>query len=122
MNAKARILVVDDERSMREFLEIFFRREGYDVVTAGDVDGALVYIENDDFDVVITDIQMPKGSGLDVLHAVEIEQDVQPFRRFAPGPAAVHELPPDDQRREGTEDMSANGGVGGMIDGAGPQQ
>ncbi|MCZ6464741.1 MAG: sigma-54 dependent transcriptional regulator [Proteobacteria bacterium] len=70
MTAKARILVVDDERSMREFLEIFFRREGYDVVTAGDVDGALVCIENDDFDVVITDIQMPNKSGLDVLHAV----------------------------------------------------
>ena len=34
MSGKARILVVDDEQSMREFLEIFFRGEGYDVVTA----------------------------------------------------------------------------------------
>ena len=40
MSAKARILVVDDERSMQEFLEIFFRREGYHVVTAGDLDTA----------------------------------------------------------------------------------
>ena len=38
--ASARILVVDDERSLREFLEIFFRREGYDVRTAASVDEA----------------------------------------------------------------------------------
>jgi two-component system response regulator PilR (NtrC family) len=70
MSAKARILVVDDERSMREFLEILFRRQGYEVVTAGDLRSALVAAENDDFDVVITDIQMPEGSGLEVLRAV----------------------------------------------------
>jgi two-component system response regulator PilR (NtrC family) len=69
MNSKARILVVDDERSMQEFLEIFFRSEGYDVATAGDVQSARLQLENDDFDVVITDIKMPDGSGLDLLHA-----------------------------------------------------
>ncbi len=69
MSAKARILVVDDERSMQEFLEIFFRSEGYHVVTAGDVDTALVHLENDEFDVVISDIQMPGRSGIDLVHA-----------------------------------------------------
>jgi two-component system response regulator PilR (NtrC family) len=69
LSAKARILVVDDERSMQEFLEIFFRSEGYDVVTAGDVDTALVHLENDEFDVVISDIQMPGRSGIDLVHA-----------------------------------------------------
>jgi two-component system response regulator PilR (NtrC family) len=69
VSAKARILVVDDERSMQEFLEIFFRSEGYDVVTAGDVDTALAHLENDDFDVVISDIQMPGRSGIDLVHA-----------------------------------------------------
>ncbi len=54
---------------MREFLEIFFRSEGYDVATAGDVDTALVHLESDDFDVVISDIQMPGRSGIDLLHA-----------------------------------------------------
>ncbi|MGE4608490.1 MAG: sigma-54 dependent transcriptional regulator [Myxococcota bacterium] len=68
MSAKARILVVDDERSMQEFLEIFFRSEGYEVVTAGSVETAQLQLENDEFDVVITDIQMPSGSGLDLLH------------------------------------------------------
>ncbi len=75
MSAKARILVVDDERSMQEFLEIFFRSEGYDVVTAGDVDTALLHLDNDDFDVIISDIQMPERSGIDLLHSA---RDVSP--------------------------------------------
>jgi len=54
---------------MQEFLEIFFRSEGYDVVTTGDVDTALAHLENDDFDVLISDIQMPGRSGIELLHA-----------------------------------------------------
>ncbi|HKE12513.1 MAG TPA: sigma-54 dependent transcriptional regulator, partial [Myxococcota bacterium] len=70
MSTKARILVVDDERSMQEFLEILLRREGYDVTCAGDVDSALLALESDDFDVVISDLQMPGKTGLDLLHAL----------------------------------------------------
>jgi len=66
----ARILVVDDERSMREFLEIFFRRGGYEVTTAESVEQALLAVEADDYDLVITDIQMPDRSGLELLHEV----------------------------------------------------
>jgi two-component system response regulator PilR (NtrC family) len=71
VSEKARILVVDDERSMREFLEIFFRREGYAVVTSADVDAALVAVESDDFDVVISDVAMPGRDGLELLRAVK---------------------------------------------------
>ena len=70
MNTQTRILVVDDERSMQEFLEIFLRREGYEVTTVGEVESALLAIENDDFALVITDIQMPGRSGIDLLHEV----------------------------------------------------
>jgi len=70
VSAKARILIVDDERSMQEFLEILLRREGYDVTCAADVDGALLALESDDFDVVISDLQMPGKTGLDLLHAL----------------------------------------------------
>jgi two-component system response regulator PilR (NtrC family) len=75
MTAQGRILVVDDERSMQEFLEIFFRREGYEVTTAGDVESALLCIENGDFDLIITDMQMPERNGLELLHCV---RDVSP--------------------------------------------
>jgi two-component system response regulator PilR (NtrC family) len=66
---KARILVVDDERSMQEFLEIFLRREGYDVLTAGDVDAAIAQLEADEVDLVLTDMQMPEKTGLDLILA-----------------------------------------------------
>jgi FixJ family two-component response regulator len=71
VTSKGRILVVDDERSMQEFLEIFFRREGFEVVTAAEVESALIAIESDDFDMVISDVQMPERSGLEVLRAVK---------------------------------------------------
>jgi two-component system response regulator PilR (NtrC family) len=66
---KSRILVVDDEQSMREFLEIFLRREGYDVVTAANVDTAVAHLESDEIDLVLTDMQMPEKTGLDLLLA-----------------------------------------------------
>jgi two-component system response regulator PilR (NtrC family) len=71
MKAPARVLVVDDERSMRDFLEIFFRREGMDVETAGSVDEALASLAADDFDLVVTDVQMPGKNGLELLRSVK---------------------------------------------------
>ncbi len=72
---KARILVVDDEQSMREFLEIFLRREGYEVFTAADVDTAIAYLESDEIDLTLTDMQMPEKTGLDLILAA---RDVSP--------------------------------------------
>ncbi len=63
-STKARILVVDDEQSMRDFLEIFLHREGYDVSTAVDVDTALAYLGSDEIDLMITDMQMTEKTGL----------------------------------------------------------
>ena len=69
----ARVLVVDDERSMREFLEIFLRSEGHSVRTADGVAAARAELSADDFDVVITDVQMPESTGLDLLRLVQSE-------------------------------------------------
>jgi len=66
-----RVLVVDDERGMRDFLEIFFRREGMDVSTAASVDEALAQLGGDEFDLVMTDVQMPGRSGLELLRSVK---------------------------------------------------
>ena len=51
------ILIVDDERSLREFLAIFLRRGGHRVEAAADADAARKAMAAREFDVVITDLQ-----------------------------------------------------------------
>jgi two-component system response regulator PilR (NtrC family) len=61
------ILIVDDERSMREFLAIFLRRAGHRVeAAAGGADGVTA-LGKREFDVVITDLRMPGVGGLEIL-------------------------------------------------------
>jgi two-component system response regulator PilR (NtrC family) len=70
----ARILVVDDERSMREYLEIFLRKAGHEVVTAAEVGAALALAESAEFDLVLSDLRVGKESGLGVLKAFKAAQ------------------------------------------------
>ncbi len=58
MAVQNRILVVDDESGMRELLEIVLAKDGYDVATASNVDDAQKLLENESFDVVLTDLRM----------------------------------------------------------------
>ncbi|MCI5151335.1 MAG: sigma-54-dependent Fis family transcriptional regulator, partial [Candidatus Electrothrix sp. MAN1_4] len=62
-----RILIVDDELSMRDFLKILFETEGYDVNVAPDAAKALDLAVKNPFDIVITDIRMPGMNGLELL-------------------------------------------------------
>ena len=62
-----RILVVDDEQSMREFLAILLRKEGYAVDTRVDVGSALAAVGSSAYDLVITDLKLPDGSGMELL-------------------------------------------------------
>ena len=58
--ADARILVVDDERSMREVLFSILKKEGYDVAVADGGEAAIETVRQEAFDAVITDVRMPK--------------------------------------------------------------
>ena len=74
---QARLLVVDDERSMRELLSIVLRREGYDVTLAENGRAAIDHLERARFDLLISDIKMPDMSGVDVLRAAKrIDPDI----------------------------------------------
>src|SRR4051812_35708943 len=68
--ALSRILVVDDEESIREFFEIMLRREGYHVLTAVNGKNALELLKKSSVDLIISDIQMPEMSGLQFLQTV----------------------------------------------------
>jgi two-component system response regulator PilR (NtrC family) len=74
--SEGKILVVEDEQSMREILEIFLKNEGYSVSVANDGASAIEVIKKDIFDLVITDLKMPKVSGVELLKSVkEISPD-----------------------------------------------
>src|SRR2546430_13115970 len=67
----AHILVVDDERSICELLEITFRKEGHRVEVANNVDAAKRKLESQIFDIVISDVRMPGADGLELLKFVK---------------------------------------------------
>ena len=67
MGLASSVLVVDDEAASRESLADVLRDEGYDVTSAATVADALELVRDAEFDVVITDLRIPDGTGLDVL-------------------------------------------------------
>ena len=66
-----KILIVDDELSMREFLEIMLTKEGYQVVTAESGERACDILDHEDFQLVVTDIRMDGMDGIGVLKKVK---------------------------------------------------
>ena len=69
------ILVVDNEKSLRDLLMIMLEKEGYKVMTASSGDAAVSLVRENVFDLVITDIRMPRSSGIGVLESVN---DIRP--------------------------------------------
>src|SRR5436309_3136260 len=65
-----RVLVVDDEQSLRKILAATLQREGYEVEVASDGEEALGALDRDGADVVVTDLVMPKMDGLSLLRKV----------------------------------------------------
>jgi len=69
LNDSAKILVVDDEKGMCESLRTLLSKVGYEVTTVEKGEEALKRIQKDSFDLVITDIKMPRVDGMDILKA-----------------------------------------------------
>lgn len=68
--AKTGILVVDDEKGMRDLLSFMLRTEGYHIAEAASGEDALTHMEAGLFDVVIADIMMPGMTGLELLRHI----------------------------------------------------
>src|SRR5512134_1589735 len=76
--SRMRILVVEDERPIAEFIEQGLEAEGYAVATAADGDEGLVRALSGDFALVLLDLLLPKRSGLDVLERIRAEDPELP--------------------------------------------
>lgn len=66
-----RILVVDDEKSMREFMEIMLKKEGYDVLVAPSGEEGLDIFKDNNIDLVISDIKMAGMGGVEFLKTIK---------------------------------------------------
>jgi two-component system response regulator PilR (NtrC family) len=67
------VIVVEDDRSMRQFLTILFRRNGYSVRAAAGGVEAKGLMQDEPAGVVVTDLNMPGMDGMDVLRAIKDE-------------------------------------------------
>ena len=70
---RANILVVDDERSIRELLQIFLKKEGFTVTASTNAQSALELTRSTEYDLIISDIKMPEMTGIDLLRAVRAQ-------------------------------------------------
>ena len=68
---RSTILIVDDEESMVDFLSVLFEEEGMQVQTATSAEAARRALLTTDFDLVLSDIMMPDGNGLDLLREIK---------------------------------------------------
>jgi two-component system response regulator PilR (NtrC family) len=103
----AKILVVDDDQGMREFMEIMLVQEGYDVTSIGEPVKAIDLCRKTAFDLVITDLKMPKISGIDFLKAIKDQRpDMQVIliTAYASGETAIKAM------KEGAYDYVEKGG------------
>ena len=73
---KQRILVVDDEPNIREVVELYLRREGYEVEVAADGEAALMAIERKAPDLLVLDLMLPKIDGLELCRTLQRELNV----------------------------------------------
>ena len=67
-----RLLIVDDEASIRDMLAFFFHKKGFEVMTASNFTEGQASALRSSPDLVLCDIKMPDGNGLDLLKKVAI--------------------------------------------------
>ncbi|MDO4759439.1 MAG: response regulator [Candidatus Saccharibacteria bacterium] len=98
----AKILLVEDDQSLREIYSIRLTAEGYEIVTAGDGEEALALAVRERPDLILSDVMMPKISGfdmLDILRSTPETKDIKVVMMTA--------LSSDDQRQRG-ENLGAD--------------
>ncbi|KQC08822.1 MAG: Fis family transcriptional regulator [Smithella sp. SDB] len=103
----AKILVVDDDQGMREFMEIMLVQEGYNVTSVGEPRKAIELCRKTSFDLIITDLKMPKISGIDFLKSIKDQKPdtiVILITAYASGETAIKAM------KEGAYDYVEKGG------------
>ena len=66
-----KILVIDDQVGMRRSLAILLAKEGYHVSEAENGEDAIAFLDKNTFDLIITDLKMSPGTGMDILYFIK---------------------------------------------------
>lgn len=88
----ARILIIDDDETIRSVFNRFLTGKGYDVIVAADGRQGLRLLEEESVDLVITDIMMPETDGLEVVMAIRGKETDIPVIAISGG---MHAMPMD---------------------------
>ena len=99
----ANILVVDDSRVNQHMLKLLLKRNNFDVTIASDGQKGLAALEENDIDLVISDIQMPRMNGLAMVQAIR-EHDV-----FSDLPVLMLTATGDDKNVEDAQALGVDG-------------
>lgn len=73
MKSQTKLLIVDDEEMMRSLLSKILTREGYQVHSASDGVEALEYLKEQDADIIISDMKMPRMDGFELMKQVKAD-------------------------------------------------
>jgi len=76
-----KILVIDDEELIVRTLSNLLERNGYEVLVVKDGKDALAMVEEEDFDIIISDIRMPGQDGVQTIRAIEKVMQIQQKQR-----------------------------------------
>ena len=88
-----RILIIDDEESMRHMLSIILKKEGYEVVSAESGQQALKVLGKDDFNFILCDIRMPDMDGLEFLRRLKTQDARHEIKDLSLEPSAFSPQP-----------------------------
>ena len=73
---RERILIVDDEKEIRDLVEIYLKGEGYETIKAQDGEEALYLLKENEIDLVILDVMMPKLNGIETCLKIREESEI----------------------------------------------
>ncbi len=98
------VLVVDDEESLCDILSIYLEDAGYDTLVANDGRTALAMLQQEKVDVIVSDIRMPRGNGIEFINSIKAWNENHPPLIFVTG---YSDLTPQEALQYGAEEIIA---------------